>query len=220
MTSKLLAVLSILLNSHGSTSQSSAPSPILPLQFIANLTVKSTVNPDNSEYPPGERRLKIYYDYLNERARADISEGYEASKTYIRQYGLNREYMVRHPPIRDCKRSYLGDLMPYPSLPNAKWQNTTVVINNHVCNYFIIEETKVTIHVYLNSENSSPVRLEVEHYNDSESVKMITYDYSEMYLQAPAESYFNLPNEFTHETCDDLKSGFPYLHIFHHFIRI
>ena len=83
--------------------------PIFPLQLSAKIEITAhLIDPDN-EYPPRIRKLKIYYDYINKVARADIEEGYEAEKTYIRRYDQKNEYMIRYPPINDCKRSYLGN---------------------------------------------------------------------------------------------------------------
>ncbi len=81
---------------------------VFPLQITANVVITAHLIEESSEYPPRTRKMKIFYDYKKKRARADIEEGYEAAKTYYRQYNTKNEYMVRKPPINDCKRSYLG----------------------------------------------------------------------------------------------------------------
>eukprot|EP01036_Dinobryon_divergens_P047514 gene47514-63700_t len=83
------------------------PSPSFPLQLSANIEISAHLIEESQEYPPKKRRMTIYYDYIHKLARADIDEGYEAAKSYIRRYDAKQEYMVRHPPIEDCKRSYL-----------------------------------------------------------------------------------------------------------------
>ena len=79
-----------------------------PLQISADVDITAHLIAEASDYPPRNRKMKIYYDYVNKIARADIEEGYEASKSYIRRYDRKQEYMIRYPPIDDCKRSYLG----------------------------------------------------------------------------------------------------------------
>ena len=54
-----------------------------PLQISFNLTLTAHQVPEDVEYPPRVRRMSIYYDYLNKKGRADISEGYEAAKRSI-----------------------------------------------------------------------------------------------------------------------------------------
>ena len=95
----------------------SLPSANFPLQLFANIEITAHQIPEDSEFPPRTRRMSIFYDYLSKRARADIEEGYEAAKTFIRRYDLKNEYMVRLPPTDDCKRSYLGEIMPFPEIP-------------------------------------------------------------------------------------------------------
>ncbi len=96
------------LSSSLSSSSSSSPLPIFPLQFIANLEILSPLIPIDSDYPPQSRKMKIYYDYINKQARADLEKGYEAEKQYYRNYEKKVEYMIRSIPIGDCFRAYLG----------------------------------------------------------------------------------------------------------------
>jgi hypothetical protein len=98
-------------NSFSVTSSSSPlPIPAFPLQFTGNLKIIAHLISEDSDYPPKIREMKIYYDYVNKLARADIASGYEAAKEYYRNYREKVEYMVRTPPINDCHRAYLGTL--------------------------------------------------------------------------------------------------------------
>lgn len=98
------------------------------------------------------RRLSVYYDYKEKRARADIEEGYEAAKYYIRRYDNKNEYMIRLPPIDDCKRSYLGEIMPYPDISEAEYKGITIV-NSRECNYYIVESMNSRVHIYMDYED-------------------------------------------------------------------
>jgi hypothetical protein len=162
--------------------------------------------------------MLIHYDYLNKRARVDIDKGYEAAKTYIRRYDSKNEYMIRLPPINDCKRSYLGELMAYPDIPTAQYVGVRE-IRGIICNQYLIEEYDNRIHIFMSTDDEAPVQLIQESTVEEESVPMLTYDYSNVRLEEPDEANFDIINGFEHSSCDRHVGGFPYLHIFHHYIR-
>jgi len=182
---------------------------------------------ESSEYPPKTRQMIIYYDYINKKARADIEAGYEAAKIYIRRYDEKKEYMVRLPPINDCKRSYLGEVMPFPDVEDAEYVGMEN-IEGVDCNHFVHEDYDTRVHMYMAAEDGSPVRLVQESASSETSPEgeadlvytpMLTYDYSEVTLGAPEDSYFDLPGPHQHASCVRHVGGFPYLHIFHYFVR-
>lgn len=192
------------------------PVPSFPLQFSAIITITAHLIEPESQYPPRIRSMLVYYDYIEKRARADISEGYEAAKTYIRRYDLKNEYMIRAPPINDCKRSYLGEMMPYPDIANSKFIGEET-IGHFVCNYFLYEDFNTRIHIYMEKTNSFPVRLIQESTEDKLSTPLLTYDYEDVKLLPPDKSLFLVPSPYSHSQCDNHVGGFPYIHIFHHF---
>lgn len=194
------------------------PVPSFPLQFSGTLTITAHLIEEDSEYPPRYRSMTVYYDYLQQRARADVEAGYEAQKTYIRLYDSKNEYMVRHPPISDCKRSYLGDLMPYPDIPGAVFVREEVVRNIR-CNYFVSQEYETRVHIYMDATSGAPVRLLQESTSGDESVALLTYDYSNVQLGPLDDDLFTLPAPYEHHKCVRHVGGFPYIHVFHHFVR-
>lgn len=123
-------------------------------------------------------RLSVYYDYKEKRARADIEEGYEAAKYYIRRYDRKNEYMIRLPPIDDCKRSYLGEIMPYPDISEADYKGTTIV-NSRECNYYIVESISSRVHIYMD-------------YEDGYKLKFF-YKFSLLDLPTPVLAYMIIP---------------------------
>ena len=216
----------VLQQQQGSTVDSNI-FPIFPLQFTATLKITSNLIDENNDYPPRYRQITIYYDYINKKARADIEAGYEAAKIYIRRYDKKNEYMIRLPPINDCKRAYLGEVMPFPDIPDSKFIGIEV-INDIECNYFIFNEYETRIHIYMNKYDNSPVRLIQEDIVDQLSIPVLTYDYSDIELGPPDESWFDLTSlssssisssSYEHKSCVKHSGGFPYLHIFHYFIR-
>jgi hypothetical protein len=213
---------------------SSSPSLIFPLQFAGTVIITSHLIDESSEYPPRTRQMTIYYDYINKKARADIESGYEAAKVYIRHYHTKNEYMVRLPPINDCKRSYLGEVMPFPDIEDVEFVDT-VDIDGTLCNHFIHEDYDTQVHIYMASDTSAPVRLvqygtesstasEVDaegEYSTNENlwIPLLTYDYTDVQLGQPDDSWFTIPDPYDHSQCTRHVGGFPYLHIFHYFVR-
>lgn len=195
-----------------------APVAKFPLQLSGTITITAHLIDEDSTYPPRQRSMRIYYDYTNKRARADIEAGYEAAKVYVRRYDEDNEYMVRLPPLDDCKRSYLGEVMPYPDIGDTKYFNDEVINGVH-CNHFIYEAFDTRVHMYLSSADGAPVKMIQEEIQDQESVPLLTYEYSEVTLGPPDSAFFELPNGYTHEKCDRHVAGFPYLHVFHHFVK-
>lgn len=61
------------------------------------------------EYPPWKREMDIAYDYAAGRAKVVVAEGLNTRKTFLRLYGLNKEYMIREGEFPSCRRSYLGE---------------------------------------------------------------------------------------------------------------
>ena len=113
--------------------------PALPLQFRATLQTTAHLLLDadgnnSSSYPPPRRVIALEYDFVNKRAKATISEGYEAGRTYVRRYDRKAEYMLRASAAGGggggaagamsggggvCQRSHLGETMPPPELPRT-----------------------------------------------------------------------------------------------------
>lgn len=207
-----------------------SPSLVFPLQFTATLTITSHLIDEASEYPPKRRFMTVYYDYINKKARADIEAGYEAAKIYYRRYDQKNEYMVRLQPINDCKRSYLGEVMPFPDIEDVEYVGVDN-IEGIECNHFVHEDYDTQVHMYMAVDNGAPVRL-VQVNTDSNTADvssvgsaqsggqaLLTYDYSDVTLGAPDDSLFDLPAPYEHKACVRHVGGFPYLHIFHYFVR-
>lgn len=58
----------------------------MPSQFSADLEVTSHLLNETEEYPPWRTHMKIHYDLDQGRVRAEITQGHQAGKTFIRRY--------------------------------------------------------------------------------------------------------------------------------------
>ena len=223
----------LLLQLPFSHQQDATPVARFPLQFSANLTITSNQLSPELEYPPRTRRLQLHYDYPAQRARADIAEGYEAAKMYIRRYDLKKEYMVRHAPIGDCKRSLLTERMSFPILPAALGFVKFDRVEGRKCSYFLQDEEQQRVHAYFDAATGAPVRLIQEDTAEGQSTPMLTYDFADVVL---AEGLFSLPAReaaavgsggggggseavWDDASCDRHVAGFPYLHVWHYYVK-
>lgn len=151
-------------------------------------------------------------------ARAEIAYGYEAAKVYIRNYGTDIEYMIRLPPIDDCKRSYLADVMPYPEILSNRFLKVAV-IDGVSCNHFLHEDFETQVHMYFDRVSGAPVRLIQESVENGVCTTLMSYDYSSVVLGPSSVEMFKIPDPHTHINCTRHNGGFPYIHIFHSFVR-
>lgn len=62
----------------------------LPQQFQASLEITAHLVDPAQSYPPRERHMNIYYDHPKHFARAEITQGYDAGKVFIRRYDTVR----------------------------------------------------------------------------------------------------------------------------------
>ena len=282
-----------------------SPPPALPLQFRAVLETTAHLVNRSESYPPWRRRIEIDYDYVNKRARAAITEGYEQGRTYVRRYDRKSEYMVKgaeadarcearesarertrariralahglaRAPTPLClspahvkrdQRAYLGESMPMPELPREMRRGApagaggraVVDIDGVACEHWVeeiagFERTHVcvgaraslrrpardardrdrarvsarsrataflTARRYVEVARGVPRRLVNEAIEPGgEATPLMTYDLLALEQVAPAESVFDLPAPWEHKTCERQVGGFPYLHVFHHFVR-
>lgn len=198
-----------------------------PLQVSFNLTITAHQIEETEEFPPRTRRLGILYDYINGRARADIERGYEAEKIYLRRYDLKKEYMLRMPPLNDCKRSYLGDIMPYPIIPDTEYIHSDGEIHGKRVDYYLHTDFETRIHMYFEHDSNRPVQLVQETFTETSSgsgsagvsMPMLTYDFTDVVIGEPPVESFELVEPFLHEHCDHHVGGFPYTHVFHYFVK-
>ena len=154
-------------------------------------------------------------------------EGFDAGKTFLRRYDNKSEYMVRGGEYAECQRSYLGETMPPPVLPaSLKYAGLDDLEGIGQCEHWIEELGISRVHVWVSllGETRVPVRLTDEQVLSGESVPLMTYDWKDVKIGPPAASSsapntFSVPEPWGWRTCSRNIGGFPYLHIFHHYLR-
>ena len=108
--------------------------------------------------------------------------------------------------------------MPFPDLSELQYSGKEM-IDSKLCNYFIFQQHSSRIHIYMNADDGAPVRLIEENVMSDVSTPLLTYEYRDVVIGPPSPEWFELPSQFDRSTCVRHVGGFPYLHIFHYFVR-
>ena len=200
----------------------SAAVPAFPLQFVATVETTAHLVDKSKPYPPWKKRIRLAYDYLNKRARADIMEGLDAGKNFTRRYDTKQDYVTTGGQFPSCQRSYLGERMPMPQIPEgAVKQNSGALIDDEPHDEYRVEiEGLDRVRVWVSAATGRYRRLTNENWVDGRWVALMTYDLLDFEEVAPAEDAVTLDAPWTHETCDRHVGGWPYLHLFHHYLAV
>ncbi|EQC40035.1 hypothetical protein SDRG_02692 [Saprolegnia diclina VS20] len=195
--------------------------PGMPLHFDANIEITSHLVDRSKDYPPWLRRLKVRYDFDKKVARADILAGYDKGKTYIRRYDTKKEYMVKYGEYKKCERAYLGEDMPLPHVPSDLTLQGTSTIDGVDCRLWVSEDSDANVHIsiYERSSDRVPIRLIQASRFDGAWTPLITYDMLDVTVRPQDLSVFEIPGGYSHSSCTRSVSGFPYIHIFDHYVR-
>jgi hypothetical protein len=204
--------------------------PTLPHQFSAKVEIIAHLVDRAKPYPPWLRVVDVKYDFEAGKASAEVLQGFEEGKTFLRRYDNKSEYMVRGGEYAECQRSYLGEAMPAPVLPSSmefvgeepsapefsgysqRWEHWMSDLGTN------------RIHVFVATVQGQrwPVRVTDEQVLDGESVPLMTYDFKDLRIGPPdakSPDTFGIPKPYDYRSCSRNIGGFPYLHLFHHYLR-
>lgn len=196
------------------------PFPVFPQQFTATVEITAHLVDRSKAYPPWLKVINVKYDYPNQMAYAQVLQGFDEGKTFLRRYDNKSEYMVRGGTYPDCQRSYLGESMPLPVMPKDLKYMRTELVDDIMCDYWMQDIGTNRVHVYMRSEDKLPYRVTNEQVLDEESVPLMTYDWLDLKIdQGLSEKDFDIPEPYHWRSCTRYIGGFPYLHIFHTMFR-
>ena len=151
---------------------------------------------------------------------ATISHGLDEGKVYLRDYERESEYMVKSGDYPKCQRSFLAEEMLRPALP-AMVHLGTELIDGTNCDHYVRDIGIERVHVYFNGK--VPVRLRHESVDEGgESTDTMSYDITnfEEVAEGGKGMDFDMPGGWDHEGCERFVGGFPYLHLFHYYLRV
>eukprot|EP00742_Colponemidia_sp_Colp-10_P008418 GILJ01009118.1.p1 GENE.GILJ01009118.1~~GILJ01009118.1.p1 ORF type:complete len:229 (-),score=18.45 GILJ01009118.1:145-831(-) len=200
---------------------------LLPTQFTATIAIISHLLPPETTYPPPRTDMIVHYDWMNKRVRADILAGRDANRTYIRRYDEKYEVMMRKagPSIPEhCVYSALRERMPNPEFPwNHDFEyDGTQTVEGQPCDCWTEKHMDRSIVTYCQtSEGGIPVRVTESIRNGTETRLTASYVFSNFSHGEPSLSLFDIPSKYSppRSKCSLQSTGFPYLHIFSHYIR-
>eukprot|EP00752_Nemacystus_decipiens_P001465 g1441.t1 len=173
-------------------------------------------------YPAWMREMDVAYDIVDGRAKVAVRAGFNAGKTFFRLYGSKEEYMIREGEYPTCRRSYLGETIPPPELPRTASFQDTQILEGSTCEHWVQDDGVSRIHIYIDSATQVPRRLTEETIRgDTAAVPLVTYDFLDFKMGPQAQELFVLPEQYrSREACDLHVGGFPYQHLFHHYLRV
>lgn len=195
--------------------------PAFPLQFVATIETTAHLIAEDVAYPPRLKRVRLAYDYVNRRARADVLAGLDAGKNFTRRYDQKQDYVVRGGGFPGCQRSHLGERMPRPEIPaGAVKQPAGALIDDAPHDEYRVEVAGLDrVRVWV-SPAGRYRRLTNENWVDGAWVALMTYDVLDFEAVAPAEAALALDGPWTHATCERHVGGWPYLHLFYHYLAV
>lgn len=101
---RILVVITAILSSLSSYVECVEHAAVdFPLQFSGSIQITANLIDEASTYPPRVRRMEVYYDYINKRARADIEGGYEVAKTC--KFNIYHHTYTQIHELKDIKKS-------------------------------------------------------------------------------------------------------------------
>eukprot|EP00899_Mesostigma_viride_P027957 jgi/Mesvir1/8346/Mv12606-RA.1 len=202
----------------------------LPLQFSARVTITAHRVDATKPYPPAMKILRLHYDYVGGRFRAEFEH---TMRTVIRRYDQGMEYLVTRIPEEKvvlCRSSKLKEPMPTPEFPpldSARYSGRTR-INGHDADHWEEDLGSIIIDTYFDVKTGAAIRAQIETVEQREPVRLsvpdVTYDVTEMTIGPPPEAVFALPADVKggESSCERQPNdiGFPYIHFFHHYYRV
>lgn len=112
--------------------------------------------------------------------------------------------------------------MPLPTLPqDARRVADNIIDGNPVEHWIINVDDLEQSHVYIDAKLQIPRRLVHESHEDGEIfIPIMTYDFLDFELVVPAETTFNLSPPWNDKNCSRHIGGWPYIHLFHHYLMV
>mmetsp|Transcript_17296 Transcript_17296/g.65917 ORF Transcript_17296/g.65917 Transcript_17296/m.65917 type:complete len:248 (-) Transcript_17296:100-843(-) len=220
-----LLLLSLLLSSQSTRSWTESsdllerPLPELPQQFSATVTTIAHLVDQTQDYPPWRKIMNVRFDYEAKLASAQIEEGHDAGKLFIRRYDQKWEYMIASGKFPTCERAYLTEEMPAAELSAKLEFQGLVDLDGVSCEHWKAADLFANWHVFVTEEGHVPRRVVDEFPNGDENIKVMTYEFENVQLGPQDSAAFELPAPYTHKSCERQIGGYPYIHAFLHFVR-
>ena len=231
----------ILLSAAALGSGSEPTQPKFPNDFEASITITANLLPPDVEYPPRTKRVNVQYSLEERKAKVEITEGYEAGKAYLRDYANELDYMIKGGEYPACQRSHLGEDIAEVSLPRMVHLGVEVVEGAEL-QHWVRDSGVERVHVYVDADGL-PRRLVTQDVvggeGQGEAVTTMTYVVTAIEeVKQWRNNAWELGSGGEGEVvwvkgrglgeaeggqgvyCENFQGGFPYIHLFHWYLRI
>ncbi len=215
--------------------------PHVPPHFTATLSIRShLITPalqSDEGYPPAARTLRVSYDRDARAARVD-----EGDVAFVRRFDLRREYRIDAGPYPSCKRSFLAEPLPHQQFPRGgAWlahedaaAGGTPCPAPHagrLCRVWRLDEGAgqvATVYVELESwvplvcELTGPLTGGGDSPGETGRQRLLTFTFLRIDLERPDPALFALPapTDGGRDGCEEQAGGWPWMHLFHHYLRV
>ncbi|GMH89732.1 hypothetical protein TrVE_jg6250 [Triparma verrucosa] len=203
-------------------SLSAPPAPAFPSSFSAQITITSNLLPADIVYPPRVKIVRLLYSLELQKAKIVIEKGHDEGKMYVRDYGGEMDYELS---AGSCRRAFLGEEMTPPTLPlSVHLGDAQISEGGTMTNYehFVRSTVYSNIHIYSDPGNGYPRRLVVEDIDDDGVTEVsMTYDIDSLQELTGSEDWTigEGHTEGIEGSCERFVGGFPYMHLFHYYLR-
>merc|ERR1740130_1810107 len=181
--------------------------PVLPTQFSGTIETVALLLAKNIEYPPRMKRYEVHYDWQNKMAKVAVTAGEEWDE-YIMRYDQDMEHHIEmEGKQRKCYVSELKVKMPLPEkLKFPRYQGTKNVRGND-CHHWADGKGDSKVDYFETVADRRPLQL---------LTPAMSYDFIKFQAGPPDPAVFNIDSR----QCEEQVGGFPYVHVWHYFIRM
>merc|ERR1711934_812162 len=181
--------------------------PEFPLQFSGTIETVALLLDKNIEYPPRVKRYEVSYDWHAKMAKVAVTAGEEWDE-YIMRYDQDMEHHIEmEGKERKCYVSELKVKMPLPEkLKFPRYQGTKTVRGTE-CHHWTDGKGDSKVDYFETVEERRPLQL---------LTPAMSYDFIKFTAGPPDPAVFDIDSR----QCEEQVGGFPYVHVWHYFIRM
>merc|ERR1712086_578572 len=180
--------------------------PVLPTQFSGTIETVALLLDKDIEYPPRVKRYEVHYDWDKKMAKVSVTAGEEWDE-YIMRYDQDMEHHIEmEGKQRKCYVSELKVKMPLPEKLKFPRYQGIKDIKGVACHHWTDGKADSKVDYFETVAERRPLQL---------LTPAMSYNFIEYKAGAPDPSVFNIDSR----SCEEQVGGFPYVHIWHYFIR-
>merc|ERR1712046_41914 len=181
--------------------------PVLPNQFTGTIETVALLLEKNLEYPPRVKTYEVHYDWVNKKAKVAVTAGEEWDE-YIMRYDEDMEHHIEmEGKERKCYVSELKVKMPLPEkLKSPRYQGPKEV-RGSLCHHWVDGKGDSKVDYFETADKRQPLQL---------LTPAMSYDFVSFIAGPPDPAVF----EINSRQCEEQVGGFPYVHVWHYFIRM